>query len=192
MICLICLSHFLSVFCFSYETDKKRPIQLKAYFAVQSFIEIIGFVLFGIIFGIMANLSFGRRLLLDYPKFFSFGKVSHEGPSQETMEKSKFSMHLFGRGWSPQVAVPSQGYPLPPTKEIYVRVSGTNPGYGATCVALVLSAVTLLKEKSALPPTGGVYTPAIAFSKTNLIEKLNENGLTFEVISSREQNKKDE
>lgn len=140
----------------------------------------------------MANLSFGRKLLLKYPKIFSFGRVSHEGPTKETMEKSKFTMHLFGKGWSEKLALPTEGYQLPPTKEIYVQVNGTNPGYGATCVALVLSAVTLLKEKSALPPTGGIYTPAIAFSKTNLIKELNDNGLTFEVISSTERSKKDE
>lgn len=143
-------------------------------------------------FGIMANFSFGRRLLLSYPNIFSFGKVSHEGPSKETMEKAKFTMHLYGKGWTEKLAEPTDSYPSPPNKEIYVRVSGSNPGYGATCVALVQSAVTLIKDKSALPANGGIYTPAIAFSKTSLIKELSANGFTFEVVSAKEEAKKDE
>lgn len=176
-----------------YDTEEKRPIQHKAYFAVQSFIEVIGFIIFGLMVGLMANFNFGRKLLLKYPECFTFGKVSHAGPSEEMMEKSKFTMHLFGKGWPSTIKVPTgDEYILPPNKEIYVQVNGTNPGYGATCVALVLSAVTLLKDKDKLPATGGVYTTAAAFTKTNLIKALNDNGLTFEVVSAREEPKKDE
>lgn len=58
-------------------------------------------------------------------------------------------------------------------------------GYGATCVALVLSATTILKEKEKLP-LPGVLTPGACFAKTSLISNLSKNGFAFEVISVQE------
>ena len=62
-------------------------------------------------------------------------------------------------------------------------MKGRNPGYGATCTALVLSGYTVLKESDKMPGRGGVYPPGAAFAKTSLIEELNKHGLTFEVVS---------
>lgn len=59
-------------------------------------------------------------------------------------------------------------------------------GYGATCVALLLAATTILKEKEKLPSTGGVLPPAACFHKTNLISNLSKNGFVFEVLSVQE------
>lgn len=59
-------------------------------------------------------------------------------------------------------------------------------GYGATCVALLLSATTILQEKEKLPSTGGVLPPGACFAKTNLISNLSKNGFAFEVISAQE------
>jgi len=36
---------------------------------------------------------------------------------------------------------------------------------------------------------GGVYPPGAAFAKTTLVKQLNENGLTFEILSQNELNK---
>lgn len=59
-------------------------------------------------------------------------------------------------------------------------------GYGATCVAVLASAVTILKEKEKLPSTGGVIPPGACFAKTSLISNLSKNGFDFEVISVQE------
>lgn len=59
-------------------------------------------------------------------------------------------------------------------------------GYGATCVALLLAATTILKEKEKLPLTGGVLPPGACFAKTSLISNLSKNGFVFEVISVQE------
>lgn len=34
-----------------------------------------------------------------------------------------------------------------------LQVSGVNPGYGATCTALVYAAYTILKEQNKMPKT---------------------------------------
>lgn len=67
-----------------------------------------------------------------------------------------------------------------------LNFSLTFTGYGATCVALVLSAVTILKESDKLPSNGGVYPPGACFAHTNMISNLSKNGFTFEVLSSHE------
>lgn len=65
-------------------------------------------------------------------------------------------------------------------------------GYGATCVALLLSATTILKETDKLPNNGGVLAPGACFRNTNLVSNLCKNGFTFEVISAKEESKADE
>lgn len=168
----------------------------------------------GVIFGLLTKCQFGRNLLLKYPKIFSLGFISHEGPSEESMKNSKFSITFFGQGWPKEEALsePTDQHTNPPSKKIVTRVSGTNPGkflnemekvkltkfrnifslllnivgYGFTCVALLLAATTILNEKDKLPLTGGVLPPGAAFAKTNYISNLSKNGADFEVISATE------
>lgn len=81
----------------------------------------------------MTKFAFGRTLLLKYPRFFSLGFVSHEGPSEENMKNSKFSITFFGQGWPKEEALsePTDQHTTLPSKKIVTRVSGTNPGkYG--------------------------------------------------------------
>lgn len=59
-------------------------------------------------------------------------------------------------------------------------------GYGATCVAVLLAATTILKESDKLPGNGGVLPPGACFAKTNLIAELCKNGFKFEVLSAKE------
>lgn len=62
----------------------------------RSLLAVLLVSFLGIIFGILAKFSFGRNLLLKHPKLFSFGFFSHEGPSEETMKNTKFSITFFG------------------------------------------------------------------------------------------------
>lgn len=163
----------------------------------------------GIVFGLLTKYSFGRKLLLKYPKIFSLGFISHEGPTEEKMKNTKFSITFYGQGWPKEetLAEPTDQHTTMPSKKIVTRVTGTNPGatyikslnwnrnliefsfnlgYGATCVALLLAATTILNEKEKLPLTGGVLSPAACFAKTNLISNLTKNGFDFEVISATE------
>lgn len=69
------------------------------------------------------------------------------------MNNSKFSMTFHGEGWPKEdtLAESTDKHTGPPTKKQITKVTGTNPGYGATCVALLLSATTILKEHSKMP-----------------------------------------
>nr|XP_019546511.2 saccharopine dehydrogenase-like oxidoreductase [Aedes albopictus] len=168
---------------FLYETEGKRPLQMRAYISFGGLVEVMAVSFIGAIFWLLVKTSVGQNLLLNYPRLFSLGLVSHEGPSDKAMENTSFTMHFEGRGWEEKLADPGDSYTYPPNKVIRTKVTGTNPGYGATCVALLVSAKTILKEADKMPGNGGFLTPGAAFGKTSLISELCKNGFTFEVIS---------
>ncbi|KFB46018.1 AGAP002652-PA-like protein [Anopheles sinensis] len=167
-----------------YDVEKKRPIQMKAYIAFESLLHVLGVALVAIIFSILSRFKFGRQLLLKFPKLFSFGFCSHEGPTEKAMENTEFAILFKGVGWDKEEKLlePNDQYKSPPTKKIVTKVTGTNPGYGATCVSLILSATTILREADKMPGSGGVFPPGAAYAKTSLIEQLCKNGFTFEVV----------
>ncbi|KAH8310993.1 hypothetical protein KR044_003793 [Drosophila immigrans] len=174
---------------FLYEHDKKRPVQMHAYIGFPSWFVAIVVALFATIFGLLTKFRLGRYLLLKYPTIMSGGFVSPNGPSEARMEKTYFKMTMKATGWpsSQRLAEGSDQYTEPPTKTLMVRVSGPNPGYGSTCVALLSTAVTILRESSKMPSTGGVLPPGAAFSKTSLISELekHEHGMKFEILANK-------
>lgn len=174
---------------FLYEHDKKRPVQMHAYIGFPSWMAATVVALFATFFGLMSKFQFGRKLLIKYPSFFSGGYVSPEGPSEERMEKSYFKMTIKATGWpsSEKLAEGSDQYTEPPSKTLMVRVSGPNPGYGSTCVALLSCAVTVLRESNKMPDNGGVLPPGAAFFKTSLISELekHEHGMKFEILANK-------
>lgn len=174
---------------FLYEQECKRPVQMHAYVAFGSYLTASLVALFAVFFGLMAKFSFGRRLLLKYPKIFSLGFTSHEGPSEAAMERTYFSITMKALGWpqSERLAEPTDQYTSSPSKSLMVKVSGPNPGYGSTCVALLCSALTILNESDKMPGTGGVLPPGAAFAKTSLICELekHEHGIKFEILANK-------
>ncbi|XP_054725446.1 saccharopine dehydrogenase-like oxidoreductase [Anastrepha obliqua] len=174
---------------FLYEHDHKRPVQMHAYVTFKSWITAVLVALLAVSFGLLTKFSFGRQLLLKYPKFFSLGFASREGPSEANMERTHFSFIMRANGWSnsDRLVEPTDQYADPPSKTLTVKVSGTNPGYGATCVALLSTAVTILKESEKMPGSGGVLPPGAAFAKTSLISELEkyEHGIKFEILANK-------
>lgn len=76
---------------------------------------------------------------------------SHEQPKEETIQSAKFSTYILGEGWSQKIENGDDNYAAPIDKTMMCKVNGTNPGYGATCTALTLSAFIILTEKENLP-----------------------------------------
>ncbi|XP_017100340.2 saccharopine dehydrogenase-like oxidoreductase [Drosophila bipectinata] len=174
---------------FFYNQDMKRPVQMQAYVGFSSWMIASVVIFFASIFGLLSKFKIGRTLLLKYPKLFSGGLASREGPSEDSMERTFFKMTFKAVGWprTDRLAEGSDQYTEPPTKTLMVRVSGMNPGYGATCVALLCTALTILRESEKMPNNGGVLTPAAAFSKTTLISELekHEHGMKFEILANK-------
>ncbi|XP_057324003.1 saccharopine dehydrogenase-like oxidoreductase [Microplitis mediator] len=171
---------------FLYEKDKIKPAQVQTYVTFRSLWAVLSVACVGAVFSLMTKCKCGRSLLLKYPSFFSGGFVSHEGPNPESMEKTQFSITFKATGWKDKLTEPTDKHTEPPSKEVIAKVSGTNPGYGATCTMLMISALTVLREADKLPDKGGVLPPGAAFAKTSMIEQLNNNGVKFEIIKVSE------
>ena len=166
-----------------YHVDNKRPAQIGCYALFPTLWGAALTILVGIMFGILAKFKLGRDLLEKYPKFFSLGAVSKEGPSRKMAENTNFELTLIGQGWKDQDEGTLSDLGRE-THQVVVTVKGKNIGYGSTCECLVQSALVILQEKDRMPGNGGVLTPGYAFKDTSLVLRLNENGVTFEVESS--------
>lgn len=169
-----------------FEQEKQRPIQMKAYICFESFFQVLGVAFFSVIFGILTRFGFGRRLLLNNPKFFTGGMASHEGPSEENNENALLEVLFLGQGWKEELSEPTDKFETPMNKKMVTRVFCRNPGYGSTTNALLLCAKMILNEKEKLPEKGGVFPPAAAFHKTSLITALQTHGWTFDVVKVEE------
>lgn len=171
-----------------YEIEDKRPVQVSTYFTVPSLIAVIFMIIYGMIFGILAKFKIGRKLLLAYPELFSAGLFSKKPPSEETIEKAWFAIDFYGEGWKEKLANKDDQYTTPIDTKIRARVKGPNPGYGSTCLALVMAGIIVLTETDKLANNGrgGIYPPGAAFAKTSLVKQLNENGLSFEIIAQQD------
>ena len=75
-----------------------------------------------------------------------------------------------------------------PDQHVQVSVRGPEPGYIATPIIMVQTALTLQQERNkckSLVGDGGVYTAGGLFGSTSLIERLNHAGVTFEVTQKQ-------
>jgi hypothetical protein len=159
---------------------------MRAYIAYDSALALTGVIIFGLIFGILARFNFGRRLLLNHPKFFTFGAVSHEGPTDEFNEHSIMEIYFSGEGWKETMNDSSDQFKIPVNKKMITRVTSRNPGYGACSDSILSAAITIIKEHDKMPDKGGVLSPAAAFRKTTLISRLQDTGMKFEVLDEKE------
>ncbi|XP_063912283.1 saccharopine dehydrogenase-like oxidoreductase [Zophobas morio] len=172
-----------------YERHSKRPVQIETYFSVKSFTQLLLINIFALLVLVLSKFSIGRKLLLKYPETFSGGLINRTTPSEEKTENIRFSMTLYGEGWKEKLPDADHQYSTTPNQVITVKVSGRNPGYGGTAIILVLAAITLVSDIDKMPSKGGVYPPGYAFANTSLADKLNENGVKFEILQNEELSK---
>lgn len=157
-----------------------KPAHFGVKVGSKSLVGIFGFVTIGFFFGLLGNFSFGRWLLLKFPSFFSLGGFRKEGPSEEEVESASFKMWFVGHGYSNE-SLAAQGN-AEPDMEIVTRVMGPEIGYITTPIALIQCALVLLSQRDNVPK-GGVYPPGIVFGHTDLQERLQQNGISFDFIS---------
>lgn len=156
------------------------PISYAAYFTLPSLYSAMLMAVYGTVFSLLARFAWGRKLLLAFPRFFTRGLFSHEGPTPQQLRDTTFAMHFFVRGyWARTAATLLQQphAPAPPEHEVsaVVRVMGPEPGYVATSDMLVTCARTLLEERTALAVPPGVYTPGAVFrGGTSILRRLQQ------------------
>lgn len=168
---------------YKYEKSNERPTQIETYFNVGNIFFLLGTLLFGAFFGVMASFGWGRSLLERYPEFFSGGMFSRKGPTREQIRDASFSIVVVGKGWAEKLTEPTDEPQEAPNKTVMVRVSGKDPGYMATSTCLVQSGLTILKDWDKLPNGGGVLTPGAAFDGTGIYDRLKEHDLVIELMN---------
>ncbi|KAE8651206.1 hypothetical protein Csa_000763 [Cucumis sativus] len=150
-----------------------KPARFGVKIGMKSFLGILRFIVFGIFIGMLAKKAFGRWLLLTFPSIFSLGLLNKKSPSEDEVNNVSFKMWFVGHGFD------DNGN----DKEIVTRIMGPEPGYITTSIILIQCAFILLTKRQVLPK-GGVLTPGIVFGPTHLQQKLQDNGISFDVISN--------
>ncbi|XP_043726310.1 probable mitochondrial saccharopine dehydrogenase-like oxidoreductase At5g39410 [Telopea speciosissima] len=162
--------------------SKVKPAHFGVKIGFKSLLGIIPIIIVGIFIGLFGRISFGRRLLLKFPSIFSLGGFRKTGPTEEEVESASFKMWFIGHGYS-DGSLASQGNRKPDT-EIITRVMGPEIGYLTTPIILLQCALTVLNRRNNLP-RGGVFPPGIVFGPTDLQEGLQQNGISFDIISKK-------
>lgn len=167
---------------YKYNVHHERPVQCETYWRVGTWMSGVMVIMAASVFGAMSKFSSGRKLLKRFPGFFSFGTVSTDGVSRESLAKCSFSHTIIGHGWEEKFEDPDRQHDSPPSKVITTRVSGPDPGYTATAAFLVHCGMTIIFDQKHLPKPG-VLTPGACFRDSYLIDRLTKRNIKFEVIS---------
>lgn len=159
-----------------------KPAHFSLKLGSKHLINTLQHVFIGTVFLLFTSFSLGRWLIMKYPQVFTFGCFKKTGPTEEAVSCSSFKMWFVGEGYS-DVALASQTVSKLDT-QIITRISGPEVGYVATPIALIQCALIMLADRPRLPK-GGVYPPGIVFGPTDLQKRLQENGISFDVISRK-------
>ncbi|XP_055803864.1 probable mitochondrial saccharopine dehydrogenase-like oxidoreductase At5g39410 [Solanum dulcamara] len=157
-----------------------KPAHFGVKIASKSPLGVVRFIIVGMFIGLFGKTGIGRWLLLKFPSLFSLGWFRKKGPTEDEVASATFKMWFVGHGFS-DGNFASQGNRKPDT-EIITRVMGPEIGYLTTPIILVQCALIFLKERNNLPK-GGVFPPGIVFGPTDLQDRLQHNGISFDVIS---------
>jgi short subunit dehydrogenase-like uncharacterized protein len=179
--------------------NNEYPInEFGIYLTLPNLLGLIVVLCFGVILHTFTRLgSFGTSLLLRYPSIFTFGFFTHDGPTKKEVENGSFSMDLYSTGYNNSISnnnttiytLQRDSPPLNedidnniPNWEVITRVSGPEPAYIATSIIMIQCCLCVLEGE--VPIAGGVITTATAFRQTSLITRLQQVGITFQVVRS--------
>lgn len=157
-----------------------KPAHFGVNIGNKSLVGILAIIIVGMFLGLLGKTSFGRWLLLTFPSVFSLGWFKKKGPSEDEINSASFKMWFVGRGFKDS----SSDRNGEPDMEIVTRMTGPEAGYLTTSTILVQCALVVLSKREAMPK-GGILTPGIVFGPTDLQHRLQENGISFDVISKR-------
>lgn len=155
------------------------PVQFAGYIQIQSTFYLCVFVIFSAVFALLATKEWGRDLLLKHPKFFTFGVFSRNGPTLEQIKSTTFTSRFYVAGYSNEAAAKANNKP---DVSFITECTGPEPGYDSTPICVANCAYTILRDKTKLRLPRGVITPAVAFGKTDLVDRLTRDGVSFTVV----------
>ncbi|KAI8069600.1 saccharopine dehydrogenase [Gongronella butleri] len=162
------------------ETTAMPPtVQFAAYSLLPSLWIALLYFVYGLIFKFLAASPWGRQLLLAYPEKFSAGVFSRDHPSEEQLSQTSFEIILRSKGYQ-TLSVSDAIAKQPFNAELTALVHGPEPGYVATPRITLQCALALLTHHADGRVPSGVLTPSVAFWNTNLVDRLQAIGISFE------------
>lgn len=133
-----------------------------AYIRIGGIFTVLKTLMLSIIFYIFSKFSVGRFLLMKFPEIYTLNTIKKRRPTEEEISRGSFKMYFYS----------------PETKTKLI-ISGPDPAYECTGICVSECAIMLLEKK-----VKGVCTPGYAFCGTDLVERLNENKIRFDVIKN--------
>lgn len=76
----------------------KKPVKFNIYTTMPWLIHLALIIPVFFIYYYASYMACFRKLLLKFPRFFTFGYISHKGPSKRNLEELKYSFLLHGVG----------------------------------------------------------------------------------------------
>ena len=67
---------------------------------MPTYFTFLLFAFFGKLLETLAKFSWGQRALSAYPRVFSYGLFSREGPNEQQLAQTSFQMRFIGHGYS--------------------------------------------------------------------------------------------
>lgn len=100
----------------------------------------------------MFILTRNEKSIIDfqYPKLFTLGLITHEEPSEKTLNQLEISLIFSARGWTEKLSEPSDVHSDLPNKEMIAKVTCCNP-YKVTAIIVILCALTIFKDSDKMP-----------------------------------------
>ncbi|KAJ0700757.1 hypothetical protein HanOQP8_Chr10g0371741 [Helianthus annuus] len=166
-------------------SNESRVVEFEGYFfkiATKSLLSVFGFIAIRLSIGLLGSFAFGRWLLLKFLSIFTFGGFRKKVPTEKEVAIATFKMWFVGYGFSDAKLVSLEG--AKSDTKIITRVMGPEIGYLTTPIVLIQCALIVLKQRQDLPK-GGVLTPGIIFDPFDLQDRLQENGISFDLISEK-------
>ncbi|OAF66662.1 Saccharopine dehydrogenase-like oxidoreductase [Intoshia linei] len=158
---------------YNYKNSGENTIQYMPYIEYSHLIVVICLIFMFTMMYILMLIPGGEYLLKTYPRFFSFGVFSEEGPSEKSIANTYIKMHfkLYGSSDGSNNV----------DKIKHTVVSGPNAGYTGTASLVVAAAFTILEE-NVKDIKGGVLTPAVALSNSSYIDRVEKRGFKFSLV----------
>ncbi|MFH4977961.1 hypothetical protein AB6A40_004670 [Gnathostoma spinigerum] len=160
---------------FNYCHRNESPAYIETYLVMKSLFWAVLLMMWLYLFTVMSQFRFTRSILQKYPDYCSFGLFKEAGPTKEQIDQASFSYWFHGWGWKDPVRV-GYAHPSNPDRFVAVRCDGPDCGYISTSACVLSAAETLLEDAASLPLGGGVFTPAAAFARTRIYDRLADRG----------------
>lgn len=147
-------------------------VPVETYFGFPNVVNLLGVAFGAISIQLLKSKEVGKNLLIDHANIFSLGLFDRNvNPSREQLDSYSFELLIVAN-------INDRDGP----REKKLLIAGPDPGYKTAAICLIESALTIISEKHLIPVTGGAITPAFAFGKTSLVDRLNENGIKFQFV----------